>query len=346
MSPIGFIHLASLFTLASAVATAQVASARLATSGDTVQAATTVFWDQPPPGNGVTLEQALTDNSFDIYTVCDVSTGGATWSVQRVTVWFFDLGGWSAFAPPTMGVVNVFPKAGALPVTGADVPPEYTVPITVTQGLFGFTDGWEVSADTSAIAELQGISGDFWIGLTPILTPDDGVEFRMGTASAVGDSSARLDEPDAYSQGTDWVGLATDLSIRLEGDVTVTPDPWTNLGCGLGGLLGQPVLDGIGPLTPGSSGGLVLTNANPSAPAILFVSGPGTPVPFKGGTLCAFPIVSHVPLSTGVFGAVSLPWTSWAAGLSGATLVFQCGIQDPAAPLGVSLSNAMQADVP
>lgn len=70
------------------------------------------------------------------------------------------------------------------------------------------------------------------------------------------------------------------------------------------------------------------------------------PVPFKGGTPCAFPIVTRLPLTTRIVGTSLARWTSWTPGLPGDTLVFRHGVQDPAAPHGVSLSNAMQADVP
>jgi hypothetical protein len=111
-------------------------------------------------------------------------------------------------------------------------------------------------------------------------------------------------------------------------------------------VAGLPALVGSGPLTTGSAGSLVLSNARPSAMALLFAANDSTPIPFEGGTLCAFPIVADIPFTTNAGGGIRIAWTSWNAGLSGTTLVLQYGVLDPAAVFGVALSNAVQADVP
>lgn len=124
------------------------------------------------------------------------------------------------------------------------------------------------------------------------------------------------------------------------------PHAWNNLGSNLGGVFGDPLLFGTGPLAEGSDGWLVLVNAPGSKPATLFISLAGTPSPFKGGTLWPVPVMITLPLVTSPIGEIPLGWPAWPAGLSGFSLYFQYGISDPAAVKGVALSNCLRADVP
>lgn len=143
--------------------------------------------------------------------------------------------------------------------------------------------------------------------------------------------------------------LAGNTAVSADFDYvqgTVGGNPWTDLGCSLAGVNGLPSLVGSGTLLTGSAGSLNLTNAAPSAACLMFVSLSSSPVPFKGGSLCAFPFVATLPLATNGSGALLLPWASWPSGLSGVSLFFQYGISDAAAVAGVSLSNCVQGDVP
>jgi len=125
------------------------------------------------------------------------------------------------------------------------------------------------------------------------------------------------------------------------------PSPWTDLGFALPGAGGAPELASSGSLIAGSSGALTLSDAAPLAPTLLFLSLGSAPVPFKGGTLAAFPPVLHLPLGTDAAGALSLPWAAWPTGIaSGTALVFQCAVQDAGAVHGVALSNAVQGLAP
>ncbi|HZL99351.1 MAG TPA: VCBS repeat-containing protein [Planctomycetota bacterium] len=124
------------------------------------------------------------------------------------------------------------------------------------------------------------------------------------------------------------------------------PDAWTDVGFGLAGVSGIPVLAGTGPLTAGSAGTLALTNAAPSALCALFVSLSSTPTPFKCGTLVPVPVTLQLFLATNGAGGLPLGWASWPVGLSGASLWFQYAIADGGAVCGTALSNALRADVP
>jgi hypothetical protein len=122
--------------------------------------------------------------------------------------------------------------------------------------------------------------------------------------------------------------------------------PWTDLGQGLAGVAGIPVLAGMGPLSAGSPGTLALTNAAPASLAVLFTSLSSSPANFKCGTLVPVPVMLQVPLFTNAGGSIPLGWTSWPGSLSGANLYLQYAVADAAAVCGVSISNALRADVP
>jgi hypothetical protein len=121
---------------------------------------------------------------------------------------------------------------------------------------------------------------------------------------------------------------------------------WTDLGAGLAGAFGVPSLAGSGPLVEGLPEQLVLQDAAPLAPCLLFVSLASVPAPFKGGTLTAFPALVSLPLLTTAGGSIELGFT-WPAGLpASTTLWFQYAIADAAAIQGVALSNALSATTP
>lgn len=120
---------------------------------------------------------------------------------------------------------------------------------------------------------------------------------------------------------------------------------WTNLGSGLSGIAGIPYLQGTGSLEGGSAGSLNLSSVGPLSPAMMFVSLASTPVPFKCGMLVPVPILTTIGVLTHVDGKFAISWTSWPSGLSGLSLYFQYAIKDAAAVCGVSLSNALRADV-
>jgi hypothetical protein len=126
------------------------------------------------------------------------------------------------------------------------------------------------------------------------------------------------------------------------------PTPaWSGIGFGLAGVSGVPSLVGTGSMVEGSSNSFNLTNAKTSALAILFVSFQSTPVPFKGGTLAAFPAILDLSLSTDGGGSKELVAGSWPAGIpTGVSMYMQYAIVDAAGPVGVSLSNAIEGVQP
>lgn len=129
--------------------------------------------------------------------------------------------------------------------------------------------------------------------------------------------------------------------------VFVLSADWSDLGFGLPGVAGIPVLAGEGSLIVGTPGYIVLTSAAPSAPALLLASTSSVPTTFLGGTLLAIPFVVAVPLTTSASGTLLLPWPAWPTGLPSSTpLYFQYIVQDAAAIHGAAISNALSVEVP
>lgn len=130
------------------------------------------------------------------------------------------------------------------------------------------------------------------------------------------------------------------------GEIPVSDGTWTHLGGGLAGEAGVPQLLGTGSLQANTPLSLDLTDGRALAAAALFGSVGSSPVPFKGGTLVAFPWSLLLPLSTDILGELHLS-AVWPAGMpSDLEFVFQVAMQDPAAPVGVSLSNGLAALTP
>jgi len=205
--------------------------------------------------------------------------------------------------------------------------------------------------------------GRLWLQYDDTLWPYDNVGLCWWDGTHVGAFPA---PPDG---GPQWGGLPhkqiEDLEVRPLSDgyelwmscvsrglavltvKTASGGPtWADLGSGLPGVGGIPALAGTGTLAAGSPCSLALTNANPSAAALLFASLSSAPLPFKGGTLLAYPFVLTVGLGTSAGGAITLPFT-WPSGVpTGTALYIQIAVQDAVAPFGVALSNGLKGVTP
>jgi hypothetical protein len=204
------------------------------------------------------------------------------------------------------------------------------------------------SAPVSGAAYVFVRSGSMWSQLAYVKSSNTGAFDELGRSVAVADetviagawledSAASLVNGDQGDNNASGAGAAYVFHI--------VQNPWTSAGSGLAGVAGVPTLVGTGSLRKGSAGSLTLSNAAPSALAVLFVSLSSVPSPFKCGTLVPVPISFQLPLITSGAGGISLPWASWPGGLSGLTLYFQYAIQDAAAVCGVAISTAERADV-
>ena len=133
------------------------------------------------------------------------------------------------------------------------------------------------------------------------------------------------------------------LDISLE-----TPSHFTDLGNGLAGSLGEPVLEGFGDACEGQIVGVELSNAAPNAPTFLAYGAFRADLPLRGGVLVPDigPGGAYLSLSTnGAGGAIVSD--IWPGGLSsGFEMHFQYWVLDPSGPQNFTASNAAVITVP
>jgi hypothetical protein len=125
-------------------------------------------------------------------------------------------------------------------------------------------------------------------------------------------------------------------------------DDFTNLGSGLAGTTGEPLLTGSGVVAPGSLVSIDLSNTVSSSTAFLMTGLAPLNLPFLGGTLVPNVATTNivVPLATDAQGAIPLtfPWPNNIP--SGTAIYLQYWIADPGGPFGVAASNGLRIDVP
>lgn len=129
--------------------------------------------------------------------------------------------------------------------------------------------------------------------------------------------------------------------------VIMTPIPssgFFDLGFGLAGSLGVPVLSGSGSLSAGSPMTLDLNNALPSASAYLIAGTTPVTLPFMAGTLVPSPDVV-LGLIVNASGGIQIN-TVWPALPTGANIYLQYWIVDAAGQVGLSASNGLRVTQP
>jgi hypothetical protein len=137
-----------------------------------------------------------------------------------------------------------------------------------------------------------------------------------------------------------------DSFLAKWGGCSATASPWSNLGSSLPGVSGAPLLEGSGTMEAGSQDVLDLSNAAPSAVAILFAAPSSLPTPFKGGTVLPDPIYPPTYGITDTSGKIRFRFILPAGMPSGSQAWIQWGVKDAAAVKGVSLSNAVMGVTP
>ena len=121
---------------------------------------------------------------------------------------------------------------------------------------------------------------------------------------------------------------------------------WFDLGQGIAGAHGIPVLKGTGLLFADTPVTVKLSNAFELFPSTLIIGFSQLGAPLKGGVLVPQPDVIIGGLPTGAAGGFTLSST-WPAGVpSGLELFLQAWIPDPLAPHFVSASNALRLRTP
>ena len=123
-------------------------------------------------------------------------------------------------------------------------------------------------------------------------------------------------------------------------------EPWVDLGQGLSGSFGVPVLVGNGTLAGGDPVGLDLSGALAGSSAHLVLGLSAINAPFKSGTLVPDPAVVVYGLQVDVAGEVDVSGT-WPAGVPGGAEIYcQYWIVDPAAIVNYSASNTVVGTTP
>lgn len=195
---------------------------------------------------------------------------------------------------------------------------------------------------------LVSISGTSVVGVTDVTF--GGVS---GTNLEIVSATSLTVETPASSIGVvDVVAVGTGSDTLVDGFAYFDDGQFINVGpSGLPGILGEPMLGGLGDLTPGSATGFTisLSSTFPSTTCIMFVSlGDELPTPFKGGTLYTIPIILEFAVLADFLGGFQLPGVIPLTMPAGARFTMQFLCLDVFAPggLGFSASNGLKAIIP
>jgi hypothetical protein len=199
------------------------------------------------------------------------------------------------------------------------------------------------STGSTAGGTTVSITGPSAVGITSV--EFDGIPgTNFGAISA---TEVVVDTP-AHAAGTVDVTVNGGADTIAGGFTFSGTGAFINIGPGLAGVSGVPLLSGAGDLAPGSGTGFTLdvANGNPLSAAFLFVSLTQGSASFKGGTFYPIPVLVQIGLATNLFGNVSLPAVIPVGVPSGTSFVNQVWITDPAAVKGASATNGLKVVTP
>ncbi|MFO0835972.1 MAG: hypothetical protein U0638_13455 [Phycisphaerales bacterium] len=187
-----------------------------------------VLWNQSTTNFNGVVDQDFPD--FPTYSsgmVDDFTTSGQTWNVNRVTTYYTKgIGFWGTGIGSAQ--LSLYTKSASMP-GGADLVGNLG---TVAATLIPLDNAWVLTADTSGVGALQGINGDFWVGLTPIAAFGVfGQEFHLLSSNAtIGAGSAVRNIGGSFGFGTNWADAGSlgsqpgaDMLFTLEGEVVPAP---------------------------------------------------------------------------------------------------------------------------
>lgn len=206
-----------------------------------------------------------------------------------------------------------------------------------------------VSAFTAAI-DIND-AGDI-IATGPVSFPIEvGVLWRNGQPINLGTlPGGTISRVFRINEAGEIVGEANDANgffRAVKWTVTPASNGWTNLGQGLAGTAGVPVLTGSGALSPAVPIQWSLANAKSNAPAVFVVGPSQVSVPLFGGVLVPSPDIFFFS-STSSAGTASqnVTLTPAQALPSGQQVTVQTWLIDPAGIAGWAASNAIRATAP
>ena len=139
--------------------------------------------------------------------------------------------------------------------------------------------------------------------------------------------------------------LALLLLVTTAGGPGERPGSWDDLGHGLAGEAGTPLLVGSGELLGGDEVRLTLSGAAPRAPTWILIGFGVGYWPLKGGELVPEAITQINGLSTDAEGRLELV-ARWPAELDNVIVYLQAWVADPTGPQGYTASNGLAADAP
>lgn len=179
-------------------------------------------------------------------------------------------------------------------------------------------------------------------GTMSVLANSGSGTFGSPVIFAAGLSPDHLTGGDLNQDGSvDLVATNRDsnnVSVFINGN----SDSWIDLGFGLAGTNGIPVLDGTGILSAGFIVSLDVTNGLANAPAVLFVGLDAQFAPLRGGVLV--PTVDFFALMFLNASGTTKVSAVWPAGIpAGEDFFFQVWIADDGATRKMSATNALQA---
>lgn len=204
-----------------------------------------------------------------------------------------------------------------------------------------------VSAYTPAI-DIND-AGDI-IATGPVSFPIEvGVLWRNGQPINLGTlPGGTISRAFRINEAGEIVGEANDASgffRAVKWTVTPATNGWTNLGQGLAGTNGVPVLTGSGSLSPAVPIQWSLANAKGNAPALFVVGLSQVSLPLFGGVLVPTPDVVLLHVTSGA-GTASQGLTLAQALPPGQQVTVQTWLLDPAGVAGWATSNAIRANAP
>jgi hypothetical protein len=291
-----------------------------------------------------------------------------------------NVGGWT-FGPP-----NNFHSSGGNPGWWMGAAPDTFAPqLRTTRAHSPFVGDWRSNKIVSLGVDLMTVSTQFFESrpLSVVLTGGSGCKIYFLGSSLVPQAGAgwkkfdfkiasqSLTMPAGWAvldgcsdPDSAWNAVITDVTEVnfFYGDPTfffifdiwdvgadnprIFSDPFTDLGNGLAGTNGLPVLAGSGTLAPLTPIGLLLTNALPSSSSTLIVGLSALNAPFKGGVLVPNPDVMLFALPVGPSGALALNGT-WPNGIpANFSFYFQHWIVDAGGPAGLAASHGVKGTTP
>ena len=204
---------------------------------------------------------------------------------------------------------------------------------TVAPAAGPFTGGTEVTITGSSVVgvsdvQFNGVSGTQLevISATQLLVTTPAGALGLADVTAIGNGSSTL------VGGVNYVNQGS----------------FTNIGPGLGSILGTPVLTGSGDLSPGSlSGFSLLTTGGPfQAVAAMFFGLSQGAAPFKGGTFYPIPILVELDVVLDDFGSVNILGAIPAGTPPGTNIYCQTWIKDFFAIHGLTATNGLRITTP